>query len=359
MKRTTTHALFATIAAGGFVLMTGCSSPKVAAKHEPLFYPAPPAAPRLQFLTSYAGSGDFDRPPGRWYDYIVGRVDEPRMELVKPYGVAMHGDRIYACDTVNRSVAVFDLAAGRATAWQPSGEGRLHTPINLAFDDAGTMYVADPSRGNVALYDAQTNFLGSLADAAGMKPTDVAVAGNRVYVADLQRAQIAVFDRTSRERLFTVPRNPTNAAERLFQPTNLAIDPQGRVVVCDSGAFCVKVFDPDGKLLHTFGEHGDGPGQFARPKGIAVDRAGRIYVVDAAMQVVQIFDADGQLLLCFGEPAGDEPGLDLPADVAIDYAHVDRFRALAAPGFALEYLVLVTNQYGGDKIGVYGFGHAL
>jgi hypothetical protein len=87
-----------------------------------------------------------------------------------------------------------------------------------------------------------------------------------------------------------------------------------------------------------------------------VDRAGRVYVVDAASQVVQIFDADGKLLLFFGEPEGSPVGLNLPAKVAIDYDHVGLFQTYAAPDFQVEYLVIVTNQYGDRKVSVFGFG---
>ena len=68
-------------------------------------------------------------------------------------------------------------------------------------------------------------------------------------------------------------------------------------------------------------------------------------------------DEEGRLLMFFGEPGGADNALELPADVALDYDHVDAFRAAVDPGFVVEYLVLVSNQYGDRKINVYGFGH--
>jgi hypothetical protein len=123
------------------------------------------------------------------------------------------------------------------------------------------------------------------------------------------------------------------------------------------GGFFVKKYDADGKHLRTYGRSGDRPGEFVRPKGLAVDREGRLYVVDAAAQVVQIFDAEGRLLLFFGEPGGSPAPLDLPAQVIIDYDHLNYFQKYAAPNFKLEYLVMVSNQYGDRKISVFGFGH--
>src|SRR5690348_1712295 len=54
-------------------------------------------------------------------------------------------------------------------------------------------------------------------------------------------------------------------------------------------------------------------------------------------------------------PAG--PGsTSLPAGVWVDYDHVKYFQQYAAPGFKVEYLIFVTNQYGDHKVSVYGFG---
>ncbi len=84
---------------------------------------------------------------------------------------------------------------------------------------------------------------------------------------------------------------------------------------------------------------------------------GRIWVADAATEVVKILDAEGRLLLFFGLP-GNRPGMvNLPAGVKIDYDNVGMFQQYAVPGAALEFLVFVANQYGVNKINVYGFGN--
>jgi len=42
--------------------------------------------------------------------------------------------------------------------------------------------------------------------------------------------------------------------------------------------------------------------------------------------------------------------------VKVDYDSVSLFQKRAAPGFKLEYLILVTSQFGAHKVSVYGFG---
>ena len=46
----------------------------------------------------------------------------------------------------------------------------------------------------------------------------------------------------------------------------------------------------------------------------------------------------------------------MPVSIRIDYDNVDLFRKYAVDGAKLEFLVLVTNQFGPNKVSVYGFG---
>ena len=79
-------------------------------------------------------------------------------------------------------------------------------------------------------------------------------------------------------------------------------------------------------------------------------------MVDAAFENVQILDFDGAPLTVFGGP-GDGPGnINLPTVVKIDYDNVEYFQKYAAPGFEIEYIVLVASQFGPYKVSAFGFG---
>ncbi|MCK5521311.1 MAG: hypothetical protein KAI81_09380, partial [Candidatus Marinimicrobia bacterium] len=45
----------------------------------------------------------------------------------------------------------------------------------------------------------------------------------------------------------------------------------------------------------------------------------------------------------------------LPAQISIDYDNTEYFEKYLIPGYTLKYIILVSNQFGPDKIGVYGF----
>jgi sugar lactone lactonase YvrE len=77
-------------------------------------------------------------------------------------------------------------------------------------------------------------------------------------------------------------------------PTNLAIGPGGDLYVSDGyGNARVHRFAPDGRLVHSWGEPGSGPGQFHVPHGLAVNQDGTVFVADRENSRIQIFTADG------------------------------------------------------------------
>ncbi len=336
-------------------LITGCASgPDAARKPERAFYPPPPQAPRIQHLATLSSERDLAPPASGFARFILGD-DKTTRRLEQPYGVAMFDGKLYVADTRAPGLAVFDLTQKRFTRVTGSGQGRMKRPINVTIDVDGTKYVADTGRDQVLVYDGNDRFVAALGTEGQYRPVDTAVAGERLYVADILHHEVHVLDKRSGRALFTFGK-PGSRPGQLFQPTNLAIGPDGDVYVVETGNFRVQRFTADGKPVRTYGDIGIAPGTFARPRGIALDRAGRLYVSDAAFQNVQIFDAGGRLLTFFGQPDDGSEGLSLPAGVAIDYDHLDLFRRYAEPGFSLEYLILVASQFGPNKVDVFGFG---
>jgi sugar lactone lactonase YvrE len=336
--------------------LAGCATPQKSTKAQPaIFYPSPPDEPRLQFLMSFSSESELRGRENQFASFIVGKAPPPN-PINKPYGVAIYRNQIFVCDTGLGAILVADLGRREMRAFAPMGEARMRMPINIAIDRDGTRYVTDTVRGEVLVYGGDGSYRGAFGKAEKTRPIDVAISEDRLYVADLTGHAVRAYSKKDWKPLFTIPQVSTNEESKLFSPTNLALDQAGHLHVSDTGAFHVQQYDLQGNYLRTFGQQGDAPGQFALPKGVAVDREGRVYVVDATMQVVQIFDREGKLLLFFGEPNGNPAGLNLPAKIAIDYEHVGFFQKYAAPGFKLEYVVLVTNQFGDRKVSVYGFG---
>ena len=357
--------LFAAAASGWWLgamaflgLAAGCVTQPKMDKSE-YFFPPPPDQPRLQFLASFNSEKEFHGGEEKTLMTYLTGARPPQKDLSKPYGAAAGNKKIYICDTELGAVVVADLQTKHLGVIAAQGEGALKMPLNLAVDSEGVCYVADAGREQVVVFDKNGNYLSVIGKQGEMKPRDVAVSRDRIYIADLEKHSVHVLDKATRNVLFDVPRpgDETNKLRALFTPTNLGLDTKGNIYVSDTGAFRVQVYDAKGNFVRSVGEMGDGLGQFARVKGIAVDRANRLYAADAMSQVIQIFDDEGKLLTWFGEPGSDNKIQNLPAKVALDYDDVPYFERYASPRFKVEHLVIVINQIGPHKVSVYGFGH--
>lgn len=80
-------------------------------------------------------------------------------------------------------------------------------------------------------------------------------------------------------------------------PTDIAFDSQGCIYVSDGyGNARVHKYTPAGEHLLSWGEPGDGPGQFDLPHCVRVDADDRVLVADRGNNRIQIFDTDGKYL---------------------------------------------------------------
>jgi hypothetical protein len=307
----------------------------------PVFYPAPPETPRVQYLRSYSSDQDVVKLSG-FRNFVMGDPEFSR--IGKVYGFALHEGKLFVCDTDRRYVVIFDLVAGTVGLM---GQRSLQKPVNITIGRDGTRYVADTNLRRVMVYDANNRYVKSLGDRDQWDPADVALFEDRLYVADMKEGQVVVLDPKSGEEL--------RRFGRLGNPTNLDLDRDGNVYVTETLNATVSKFNSRGRRIQQFGSLGRMLGQFVRPKGIAVDRRDRIWVVDAAFENVQVFDPEGALLLVFGTAGNMAGGLNLPATISIDYDNVELFADYVAPGYAAEFLVLVSSQYGRNRINVYAF----
>jgi len=318
----------------------------------------------LQYLTSFSGPEDLGTVKTSPFErFIVGEPE--KVEGIKiPYGIEIYDGKLYVCDVGKRMVEVFDLK--NRTFGYLTQDRRLINPVNIYIDEDGTKYITDPTAGTVFVFDENNNITAALGKEAKINPIDVVVRGSLCYVTDFTGNQVVILDKTTGREIIRIGRKTD--AQKQPEPllvlgdgefsliSNLALDRQGNIYVTDKTGARITEFDRSGTFMRTIGRLGNNIDEFMRPKGIAIDNQDRIWVVDAGSEVAKIYNQQAQLLLFFGLP-GNEPGMmNLPTKIILDYNNIEYFRRYAVEGANIEFLVLVSNQYGPNKISVYGFG---
>jgi DNA-binding beta-propeller fold protein YncE len=213
------------------------------------------------------------RPPGYAWPEVAG------------VAVDRH-DRVYVFNRGEHPVVVFDRDGSFVQAW---GEGVFVRPHGITVGPDDMVWCVDDGDHTVKKFTPDGRLLLTLGTSG--RPSDTGAT--------------SIDFRTIR-----------HAGPPFHFPTNVAFSPEGELYVADGyGNARVHKFTRDGRLLLSWGEPGDGPGQFRVPHGIAVDRAGTVYVADRENSRIQLFTPTGAFLGAWTDVAR-------PCQVAFDSGEV-------------------------------------
>jgi sugar lactone lactonase YvrE len=189
-------------------------------------------------------------------------------EVNNPYGLVIGRDRgLYFCDLDNQRIRRLDLRTHRTTTIAGNGQkaysgdggsaasASLNMPHEIQFDTAGNLYIAERDNHVVRKVDAKTGMISTFAG-----------TGSPGFSGDGGSATRA----------------------QLRQPHSIAVDPKGRLLICDIGNHRIRQVDFSTGTIDTFG--GTGERQPTRdgasvkstplngPRTIAIDRSGDVYL---------------------------------------------------------------------------------
>jgi formylglycine-generating enzyme required for sulfatase activity/sugar lactone lactonase YvrE len=97
---------------------------------------------------------------------------------------------------------------------------------------------------------------------------------------------------------------------------DIAVDSSGFVYIADEGNDRIQKFTPDGSFLTQWGTEGDDDGQFHGPNGLALDSFGNVYVADSYNYRIQKFTSDGSFLTKWGTEGNGDGQFSGPAAIA-------------------------------------------
>lgn len=175
-----------------------------------------------------------------------------------------------------------------------TGPGQLNTPVALAADMSGNVYVADAGNACVnkfsTLGEPRLSFVD---DRLVLHPVGIAVDdGGGIYVTDGRRGSVIIYKPDGsrfREMRLALP-----AAVRAS--LRIAIDANGNICLAGKKPFGVRKYTWRG---HTVAPWKNGASKEAasdEPSGVAAGPDGLLYVSDAARGGIRVYQRDGTVL---------------------------------------------------------------
>ncbi len=274
------------------------------------------------------------------FDDGIAAIDA---QLNEPANIATDAaGNVYIADYSNNRVRKIDAASGIISTVAgdglptyttlgdggPATAGTLSSPMAVALDDAGNIYIAEPGNSRVR----KVNTSGIITTVAGNgtyayggdggaatlaklnAPLGVAVdhKGN-IYIADEGNSRIRMVNAVGVMSTFAGSATAGYSgdgsiaiAAKLQNPDGVLVDGIGNVYIADGGNNCVRKVDTFGIITTvagtgsaTGGFSGDGGPAIAaelnEPVGLIIDNIGNLYIADANNNRIRMVDTTGKI----------------------------------------------------------------
>jgi len=285
------------------VMLSGCATqPVVSTRY---VWPPPPEQPKIEWLRSIYAQNDF--PKSTFVTILEEVFGKPsQVSFNKPIDIKSNGKGlVYVTDIALSGIFRIDFNNETTEFWKrgddPDNSLAL-TPYYISLDTDGNVYVVGTGSKQVFVVDAKGTFLRKFDYSAKMtSPGGILVDSSRkrVYLVDTGASKVSIFSLTGE---FIASFGQKGEGDGEFnRPIPITMNSKHEIIIGDVLNARLQIFDGDGRFLRKFGQRGDGPGDFQIIKGVAVDSDDNVYVTDGKASQIKIFSSRGDYLMTFGK----------------------------------------------------------
>lgn len=245
-------------------------------------------------------------------DILAGKADPTPADALTPIlAEKMTVDsnmRVLITEPNKRIIHILDFPNRRYSRIDTAKGDRMSFPYAIAADAENNIYVTDLARGRIAVYNADgkfKKFIGRFKKNENLfeRPQSIAIdrMTGRIYLADTARNFIIILDLNGKTLAEVGKRGGGSGPGEFLLPVEVAVY-ENEVFVLDKRNYRIQVLDLEGHFRRQFKLGSSGVGDAT---GMAFDTQGRLYV--PSLNWVEVFDREGKWLFRFGQ-GGDQPG---------------------------------------------------
>ena len=204
-------------------------------------------------------------------------------QLSDPWGIAIHGNSLYvSCDHTVSQFSLIVMCRVRRVGGEGSNNGQFDGPLQLTTDLIGCVFIADNGNDRICIHDPDLNHLRNITHQSMSRPCDVKVSRDRLYVLCQYSNPCMHILTLEGDMLHSIIAGGEGMDVSYF----FCLDPLNNFVLGDWKSHSIRVFSPEGNLLHTIGREGYQPGMFYYPTGVAITPNGRLVCLsDNGLQI--------------------------------------------------------------------------
>jgi RHS repeat-associated protein len=228
---------------------------------------------------------------------------------VSPRGNVTGGEQALFTTTTERDAEGRPLAATeplsepvyvRKFGSSGSGGGQFSTPVGMAVDSSGNIWVADSANNRLQKFSSSGTFIETIGWGVsnGEAKYETCTSSCRAGTAGSENGEF-------------------------HGPTGIAINKStGNIYVADSANNRVEEFSSAATFVRAFGTAGSGNGNLSSPNGLTIDSTGNVWVADTANKRIEEFNSEGKYENKYGSEGTGADEFKAPDDVTISGGNV-------------------------------------
>ena len=196
-------------------------------------------------------------------------------QLFQPWGIAIHGDSVFVSCQGDHTISKFsltELCRVKRIGSYGSNNGEFKYPRQLTTDSIGRVFIADYFNDRICIHDPDLNHLRNITHQSMSRPYDVKVSHDHLYVLCPYNNPCLLVLTLEGDKLHSLI--TCGEGMDVLRPEFFILDPLNNFILSDWKSDSIRVFSPEGNLLHTYGRHQEG--MLFCPQGVAKTPIGRL-----------------------------------------------------------------------------------